>query len=145
MFHRLDALAPEESAENTRQFDGDGTPYLKVPGLMKVESVRIGKTSLPLEMEMEWPTDPSLTTIQKAMVPFVVLEHTEEGEAVLLRSMQSNDGIWQKGQKIFVTGAWSRVGERETLLARAKELGINPVGKSTDNLRELIADREAQG
>jgi hypothetical protein len=32
---------------NFRTFEGDGTPFLKVPGLKKVKSVKIGSTDVP--------------------------------------------------------------------------------------------------
>jgi hypothetical protein len=107
MFHAIQGLtATEKNAANVRVFEGDGTPFLRVPGLVKVESVRVGTTEIPLVITMDVPQDASLTKMMPVPVPMIDLQETDDGEKILLRSQFSNDGMWQKGARIYVGGEW---------------------------------------
>lgn len=106
-FHPLDGLTQEEKiADNVREFVGNGTPYLEVPGLKKVQSVRVGTMDIPLTFEQEFPVDPSGNRLQSVSAPLIALKRTPNGKQVLLRGIQSNNGIWQDGEKIYVQGDW---------------------------------------
>lgn len=108
LFHTL----PSEVAEaqrlegDARVFTGDGTAYLRVPGLKNLNSVQMGVMVMPLVFEMELPeygrTDRYITT----EVPTVQVAQDSDETPVLMRSVYSNDGIWQKGAEIIVRGEW---------------------------------------
>lgn len=105
-FYALEGLTQAEAqAENTRQFAGDGTPYLKVPGLLEVQRVRVGRLEIPLTERLEFPVDNSGTQMFRTEDPLVALATGADGEPVLLRNTRSNDGIWQ-AVPIYVTGVW---------------------------------------
>lgn len=106
MFHRIDQPAPEVAA-NRRTFVGDGTPFLRVPGLLKVHGVRVSGVEIPLVEEREIPVDGTLSQVRVMQLPMIDLQEDENGVPTLLRSMNSNDGIWQPGVPIQVTGEWA--------------------------------------
>lgn len=107
MFHPLPGPTPaEELAGDVRTFVGDGTPYLKTPGLRVVISVRCGTAPIPLVIEQEFPEDQTLTRIVKRPTPLIRRELLLDGTPVLLRGVQSNDGIWQAGEPVYVRGEW---------------------------------------
>ncbi|MEO7718160.1 MAG: hypothetical protein ABIY70_18310 [Capsulimonas sp.] len=108
MFHDLSGMTQDETAaDNVRQFVGTGTPFLAVLGLTLLQGVRVGSMALPLTIEQEFPTDQTMKRLQVQTSDLVKLETSPDGEPFLLRSKQSNDGIWQKDIPIFVTGVWS--------------------------------------
>jgi hypothetical protein len=108
MFHPIGGLTQQErETHNTKVFDGNGTPFLKVPGLVRVEAVRVNAMDLPLQRVVEYRTDAAEGSAAERMtLPLVVVDRDEDGTPVLLRSMLSNDGIWQDGAKVYVTGEW---------------------------------------
>jgi hypothetical protein len=97
----------EEVAANTRAFAGDGTPYLKVPGLLAVIAVRVNHAELPLSETREYPTDHTHQRLMAEEFATVSLQHSQDGCPILLRSILSNDGMWQKDEPIYVTGDWA--------------------------------------
>lgn len=122
MFHPMGGLSLQEQIDKrTRPFDGTGTPYLKVPGLKSVSGVRVGTLDLPLEMVIRFPANEALEQ-GVTRLPVVALDRDDAGCPVLLRSILSNDGIWQAGEKnIFVTGEWeveAEVEERQPATGR---------------------------
>lgn len=96
----------DEQAENTREFKGDGTRYLKVPGCKRVEGVRVGPAQMPATIAVEYPVDMSMRRLERKELPCWHLAHAADGTPILLRASMSNDGIWQDGVSIWVTGAW---------------------------------------
>jgi hypothetical protein len=108
-FHSLEGLTREErkAAPDVRPFVGDGTPYLKVPGLKKVTSVRIGRQDLPLEHTQDFPHPSNPKTTVSKTDPLVDLQFADDGTPVLLRSVQSNHGLWQAGVTVYVGGEWN--------------------------------------
>lgn len=96
----------EEVLANTRQFMGDGTPFLKCPGLKKLEAVRIGNQILPAEIVQEYPKDHTLARLETVSMPMVVLAHAADGTPVLRRNVCSNHGMWQSNVEFSVTGEW---------------------------------------
>ena len=84
---------------------------LPVPGLMRLEAVRMGNTLLPLSEKRRYPTEPSLKNHETVDEPIILLSEgcTEGGAgAVLERSVLSNTGLWQAGT-FYVAGDWSEV------------------------------------
>jgi hypothetical protein len=96
----------EEVLANTRGFLGDGTAYLKVPGLKKLEAVRQGNQLLPTEIVQEYPKDHTLTRLETVSMPSFVLAHAADGTPVLRRNVCSNDGLFQNGVEFSITGEW---------------------------------------
>lgn len=106
-FASLDDLTLREHEDNrTRKFIGDGTSFLDVPGLVAVESIRVGSTDLPLQIRRRYPTDIAGQLLREEDEPLVDLQQRSDGIPVLIRATISNDGIWQKGKPVFVTGEW---------------------------------------
>lgn len=111
-FHPIAGVPTEERmAKNIRQFVGDGTPLLKVPGLKEVTSVRVGSADIPLSIEERVPTDPDAKLHQTVEVALIKLDKLEDGTPVLMRSVKSNNGMWQNGVAVYVGGKWS--GDKE--------------------------------
>jgi hypothetical protein len=107
LFHAITGItAQEREAKNVREFVADGTPELRVPGLISLESVRIGTTSIPLERDYKLPSNGNFTEKVNITLPQVAHDVTPDGVPILLRSKHSNDGIWQKGAKVYVAGEW---------------------------------------
>lgn len=106
-FHPLEGLtAAEKREQNCREFEGTGTPYLPVPGLKSLEKVRIGATEIPLSIIERVPVDANATIHEDVTIEMIRLEEGPGGTPVLLRNIKSNDGMWQAGMKIYVTGKW---------------------------------------
>jgi hypothetical protein len=107
-FHSLTGLtAQERDASNVREFTGDGTPYLKVPGLKSVSYVRVGGTVVPLEHEQAFPNPDDLRATVTETEKLIDLQFDAQKTPILLRSKQSNHGLWQAGVPVFVGGEWS--------------------------------------
>ncbi|MEO7716256.1 MAG: hypothetical protein ABIY70_08630 [Capsulimonas sp.] len=111
MFHSKVGLNTDERVSGkVREFIGDGSPHLLVAGLLAVLSVRIGTTNIPIERDYSFPhnADPLFNKKVEITLPQVALIPAEEAEgtAILMRSVHSNDGIWQPGVKIYVGGEW---------------------------------------
>lgn len=114
LFHPLGGRTQEEvDSGEVRVFriekteTGLGTPYLKVPGLKALLSVRVGNTVIPMEIAQRFPANNDFTDKIRTSWPMVsVVRDPEDGQPVLLRSVQSNDGIWQEGVPIYVGGEW---------------------------------------
>jgi hypothetical protein len=90
-----------------KTFTGNGTPFLPVPGLKKVTSVAVGQPDaiIPLTEKREYPIeDGKSETRDEQLIDLQI--NPADGAATLLRSELSNDGIWQSGVSIFVTGEW---------------------------------------
>lgn len=120
MFHALNGLTAQEAqAANVRQFVGDGTPYLKVPGLSdgSIKSVRLGNQYLPLEMTQSFPLNPQGTQFEDVTSPMILAAPGPDGVMILLRSIQSNDGIWQKDVPVYVQAEWDAAPAAETATA----------------------------
>lgn len=103
-----DARGPGAKDPNARQFTGTGGNILLVPGLKKLTGVRVGDVALPLSIKEDYPESfdsngvPKLETHE---IPLVQIVQTANGPA-LQRSVKSNDGIWQQGVPIWVSGEW---------------------------------------
>jgi hypothetical protein len=115
--------------ENTHEFKGDGTPYLRVPGCLKVDEVRVGNELLPPSIEQEYPTDMTLRRLTAMQLPGYYLTKAADGTPVLLRAVISNDGIWQDGVSVWVTGEWAS--SDEATLLPASDEGIESVEAAT--------------
>lgn len=109
----IDKLFPSNPARgvakedpNTRVFVGNGGNLIMVPGCVAVDSVRVGDQSLPAFLEEQYPMDgsehPKMETVR---LPLYQLIQTEDG-AALQRSIKTNDGIWQGGVPVYVSGQW---------------------------------------
>lgn len=105
MFASLEGLGAKQQLDsNTRFFQGDGSHYLLTPGLRKLTGIRLGSMDMPLTITQRYQTD-LIGNFYDETVPLVIMDTLPDGTPVLLRNVQSNDGIWQVGQ-IYVTGEW---------------------------------------
>ena len=106
--HINDATGQQYNDGRTRAFQATGGYLLPVPGLQKLEAVRIGTVEIPLKaprpFHMQVKGQQPGPVMQE--VDMVMHQITADFGSVLLRSVYSNDGIWQDGATIFVTGEW---------------------------------------
>lgn len=119
----------------TRKFEGDGTPFLIVPGCKSVEAVRVGTIDLPPFEERRYLHDLTGVPGDTVREPLWSLSQTPDGRPVLLRSLLSNLGHWQKAQPVFVTGEWEektegQQAEASTAEGQAAEKGQDKGGSS---------------
>ena len=99
------------NSERARIFEGDGSPFLRVPGLKSLEGMALGtargRVSLPLD-----ETRPHMVSAdereprQDQVEPLFELQGAGTEEATLVRSVLSNDGRFQKGTTFYVSGEW---------------------------------------
>lgn len=112
MFATLPGLSREEVKTNrVRKFKGDGSQFLRVEGLKEVESIRIGTTVLPRTVEQRFPQSGRVGSYVDTELPLYIVQRDESGIAYLLRNECSNDGKWQEGAEIWVTGDWDSAEE----------------------------------
>lgn len=103
----LQSSDPTKIPSNAKVIDGNDKPYLPVPGLTKLESVRfLGANDVLSEITYELPTNPTYTRFKDVVEP--VFELSEyEGSPVLLRNAMSNHGIFQSSAKFVIAGDWA--------------------------------------
>lgn len=99
-------LVDADDAKRVREFKGDGTPFLKVPGCKSVDKVFVGGVELPATVSHKFPLDADGKDLVAQEWPMYDLAADEAGTPTLLRSVQSNDGIWQDDVRITVLGEW---------------------------------------
>ena len=122
-FHAFPTEVVEQSPAESRSFVGDGTPYLAVPGLKKLTGVQVGRVACPLTETRRYPTNPDQTEYEDVEEPlFQLATNPATGQPTLLRSTNSNHGLWQKGETILVFGDWEpvAVAEVEAAIAASK-------------------------
>jgi len=101
-----DVFQQEIIRENSRTFVGEGNLFLKVPGLKKLDAVHMGQHQLYRTEVRKYPIDPNHTQFETDELPLVQFTHLPDGTPVLLRSVITNDGVWQAFQPFVVTGEW---------------------------------------
>lgn len=107
LFHSMELPGQTpEAHDNARQFVGTGTPFLMVPGCRAVTDVWVRETKLPEEIVNMVPMDADGKILERQAHPCFLLVTAPDGIPVLLRSKQSNDGIWQENVAITVAGEW---------------------------------------
>ena len=113
MFHQMPGVSAEEfKSGHCREFAGNGTPHLRVPGLVgDPTAVRVDMIDLPLRLKMSFPDNHLNGQTVHSDMQILRMETDSDGTPVLLRSMISNDGVWQKGHKVFVWGEWENAAE----------------------------------
>lgn len=105
-FHPLPTLTQaEEESGATRTFYGDGGPYLLVPGLISLATVRMGSVTFP-EHRIDQVIVDQNENRAWLRLPMIALDRGPDGTPVLRRSMVSNDGNWQKDEAFLVSGEW---------------------------------------
>lgn len=106
-WHDPAGLSQQEKVDNnTRLFLGEGSPFLRVPGLVALQSVRIGAMHLPLYEAREYPTDRTMRRVETVQEQVVAVNRADDDTPILMRGVISNDGIWQAGAPIYVSGVW---------------------------------------
>lgn len=101
-----DLFQQESIRENTRTFVGEGSLFLKVPGLKKLEAVFMGNENLHRTDVRRYPIDPNHTQFENDELPLIQFTRLPDGTPVLLRSVVTNDGIFQSGVYFSVQGEW---------------------------------------
>lgn len=93
------------AGHEVRVLIGTGKAELPVPGLTEISSVHVSGVEIPARIPVTFPKDGTgeLITIN----PSGYMIEGEGEDAVLFRSLHSNDGIWQVGAQIAVAGKWS--------------------------------------
>lgn len=89
-----------------REFTGDGSEFLYVPGLKQLLYCRVGQTVLGKEL-MTVHMSKDETDWQKTDVPLAFLTEDNDGTPFVRRASWSNDGIWQDGATIKIGGVWA--------------------------------------
>lgn len=100
----------------TRKFVGNGTAFLVVAGLVALDGIRIGANPIELTEKRHYPKDAAGQLLEEVQEPLISVDKTPDGRTVLLRSVLSNHGVWQKGEVVYVTGEW----DSDTAEAEAK-------------------------
>ena len=106
-----------------REFVGDGTESLSVPGLIgDPHSVRVGSTEIPLRVAASFQSNKLNGQTIETDLPLLMVTTNAHNTPVLLRAGFSNDGIWQKGARIYVWGVWAeaKIEEAKTEPAPSK-------------------------
>ncbi len=108
MFHQMPGVSAEDvKSGKCREFTGSGTPHLRVAGLIgDPTAVRVDMVDLPMRLTMRFPDNHLNGQTVHTDMPILLMQIDSDGTPVILRSMISNDGLWQKGHKIFVWGDW---------------------------------------
>ena len=137
-FHRPSGIPlAERQAANIREYIGDGTPELRVPGLTKVTQVVIGRVNIPLEQDYKFPNNSDFAQKVHTTLPVIALDVSEDGCPILLRSTHSNDGIWQDGHKIYVGGEWEDDEPKAEASAAPRVTEPKPSQQAGDTPKEL--------
>lgn len=106
----MDKIAQQDA--RTRAFVGDGSVYLRVPGLKSVEAINVGGADVPPKHTQKLVQNLSMETYPETIDLFR-LGRAMDGTPVLVRNKQSNFGIWQKGAMIYVRGEWEEDAPQE--------------------------------
>ncbi len=153
MFAKLPGASPaQNTGGESRSFTGDGTPFLRVPGLQSLESVRVGTADLPRTGEFRFPKTGQKGFFVDSVLPLYELTRDEAGTPFLLRSETSNDGIWQKDFTVYVTGEWDAEDAASLpypMVLRGEEIAAGETGtvgvasekKPREGIPGLIADK----
>lgn len=91
---------------------------VEVPGCIELLRVFVDGVELPLEEDRNFSRqdlgkEPSMVAMP---VPLVSLEHVDPYGTCLVRSLYSNDGLWQVGSTVVVVGEWDE-GAEETFVS----------------------------
>lgn len=98
--------APKHDGE-ARTFMGDGGPMLKVPFLTRIHAVYVGSKLLDNEIRQQVPVPANRDGVATVTHRTPVYSLGEiGGERVLLRVVQSNDGVWQDRVPVTIYGDW---------------------------------------
>lgn len=117
------SVAPVQEAAKAQKgltkFVGNGTASLELPGCKKVRRVFIGDQELPEKIEEVQPYE--FGEIPKTSEQLMWKLERDGGTPILLRSLKSNDGIWQDGQAVFIDGDFEKPAAATTEAKKAEE------------------------
>lgn len=96
----------------TREVKGDGGPFLKVPGLVSIAAIAVMSTIGRIQLALDETRLVMLNHDERqprgaVHEPLFDLQNEGTPQAVLARSILSNDGNFQKDAAFYVTGEWN--------------------------------------
>jgi hypothetical protein len=100
-------------AAQARTFEGTDNAFLPLPGCKSVSRVLVGNVELPAYVSQKFPLDNDAKDHVTTEWPLYDLAEDDTGTPCLMRSVQSNDGIWQAGVQITVVGEWEPLPEEK--------------------------------
>lgn len=100
-------LDQQYDTRTTRRFKGTGTAFISMPGCLEVQQVRlpglIHQADLIMDVPMDGSERPQYATFKTKAYRLI---NGIDGTPLLQRSRNCNDGIWQTGMDVYVTGKW---------------------------------------
>lgn len=126
----------------TRAFTAKGAKVLPVPGLTKLEAVHVGTMPLPLIAKRTFQVaEKGKSPVGKESdVQMVMLRDIPPYGPCLLRAIYSNDGVWQDGVTVYVTGDW----DGDVQSGDDAEQRAVYEAQTVGDLKELAAQREVK-
>lgn len=104
-FHNVEASdAMRKFEQGLKKFPGTGQPYIRIPGVLKVNKVFIGVQEIPEFRQDQVLIDPAGTQTETIDIPIWKYAVGPDGVPILMRSKVSHDGIWQSGVDIYIDG-----------------------------------------
>ena len=89
-----------------RQFEVVNADYVLTPGLIEIDTLLLNGVLIPPYQDHTVPVDSTDKNFKTIRTPLYQVAENHNSQAVILRSLQSNDGKWQIGSVIAVKGTW---------------------------------------
>ena len=135
-----------------RLFKVEDAQGVQVPGCLSISEVRLDGVVIPTSVQENWLKDTTFKNFERVEIPLYQLVQGPEGP-MIIRSLKSNDGLWQVGSVLAVRGEWADEGDGldemklNDLYALSVEMGLSipKVGiKKIDVIAAIRNAREAQ-
>lgn len=150
---QVGATYEELHAGNVKEFIGDGSTTIALPGLtgpiidgqLTVERVTVDGVEIPLRVGIQLP-DMKITEKRGTFItdmPMIDVVQNQDGTPCLYRSICSNHGVWQKGSRILVWAQWN--GEEKAIsIAAAPEKTKEELAAETVERLNALTDEQLQ-
>lgn len=140
-------LEPALALEGARPFTVTSPTRIEVPGCTFVHRVFVDGAEMPVEEDRMFAVEKKGK--EPEMVPHTVplcsLEHVEGHGTCLVRSLYSNDGLWQVGSTVVVVGEWDSDAEETFVSSRLVEQDLAARDARIAELEAQIAQNEDGG
>jgi hypothetical protein len=97
-------VGSQETAANFKKFTVERSDFIELPGCLSVTEIRLDGHIIPPYEDREVLANTTGAT-KPIRVQLYSLQDSIHGP-ILMRSEQSNDGAWQAGSTIWVSGTW---------------------------------------